>query len=291
MKYLLILDLAGTLIESLHVTSRLKEDGKGLYGEYYSRINNIGRKLNSFLNNNSNRIAIITRYDHGEYEDLEMVIRDINSTISEGNSKRVEYYISGKDTCMTNKILYTMDNGNEIIGVYNKEVVYDELLSTYQEYYPVAIDDRPSPENYSKVLEKGGQCIFIKNELYSFSCDYKAMERIKRRYHLDDDIERLIGYFSRSSKTYALQYKSYEEMPEFYKFSATETYMKLINGELNIEELYNWLKVTDIKNFFFQIGYSIEDIEELINHHCINQFPSFEMAYQKVLLPKIKRKI
>lgn len=284
MNYLLILDLAGTLIESIHITSRLNDAGKGLYGEYYSRINYIGRKLNNFLENNNNRVVILTSYDHGDYENLEMVIKDINNTISEGNSERIEYYVA------YSKIQCTMNNGNDIIGVPEKDVVYDILLSKYKGYYPIAIDDRPSAKNYLKVLKTGGQCIFIKNELYSFSADYRAMEILKKRFHLNDDIDRLIGYFSRSSVRFSDQYKSYEEMPEFYKFSADATYTKLNNGDLNIEELYNWLKLTDIKHFFFNAGYSIEDIEKLIEHKCISQYPSFEMAYQKILLPKISKK-
>lgn len=283
MKYLLILDLAGTLIESIHITSRLNDNGNGLYGEYYSRINCIGRKLNNFLENNNNRVVILSSFDHGPYQNLEMVMKDINSIITEGNRERIEYYVSYSEICCT------MDNGNQIIGVSTKDVVYDNLLSTYRGYYPIAIDDRPSVDNYLKVLKNGGQCIFIKNELYSFSADYNSMEILKKRFHLDDDIDRLIGYFSRASVRFSHQYESYEEMPEFYKFSVDDTYRKLNNGDLNIEELYNWLKLTDIKHLFFAAGYSIETIEELIKHNCIAQYPSFEMAYQKILLPKITR--
>lgn len=296
MNYLLILDLAGTLIETVHITNRLNDNGKGkklesneraFFEEYYSRINNIGRKLNAFLENNNNRIVILSSIDHATCENLEMVIKDINDTINEGNIERIDYYIA--DVEEDYQILSTMDNGNKIIGVCKKDIVYDDLLSIYQGYYPIAVDDRPSVKNYLKVLERGGQCFFIKNELYSFSTTPKSMELFKKRYHLDDNIDRLIKYFLRSSIIFSYEYENYEKMPEFYKFDVEEIYIKLNNGDLNIEELYNWLRLTDMKHFFFKAGYSINDIDKLIKYHCIGQFPSFEMAYQKILLPKIKK--
>ena len=299
MKYLLILDLAGTLIETIHVTSRLNDNGKGgklyptqrvFFEEYYSRINYIGRKLNKFLENN-NRIVILSSIDHATLENLKMIIRDINDTIDEGNIRRIEYYLA--DTEEDYQILCTMDNGNKIMGVRKKDIVYDNLLSIYQGYYPIAIDDRPSRKNYSKVLERGGQCFFIKNDLYTYSVSPDYMELLKKRYHLNDDIDRLIGYFSRSSKRFLntdCKDKNYEELLEVYKFDVEETYKKLNEGTLDVEGLYNWLRIADIKCFFFKAGYSIEDIEKLIKHHCIDQFPSFEMAYQKILLPKITKK-
>lgn len=291
MKYLLILDLSGTLIGHIHITNRIKQERPDIFREYYSKINYIGRKLNSFLSNSDNRIAIISSVDHSEPEELEMVIKDINSTILGDNKERIEYYISDSSTKEEYRLRCTMGSHNKIIEVSKKELAYNSLLNNYSSYYPITVDDRPSKQCFSTILERGGECIFIKNELYSFSVPPECIPYFEKHYHLKDDIDRLIDYYVRSSRIFGFDYsETLDDMPDCFKFSAYDTYKKLHDGTLNIEELYNWLKLADIKKFFLEAGYSIDNINEFIKYHRIDYFKSFEAAYQKRILPKMNNK-
>ena len=292
MNYLFILDLSGTLMEGAHVCCRNEIDKTHpFFNEYDSRINYVGRKLNNMLNNNHNRIIILTSEDHCTIEELEVVIKDINSTILDKNIERIEYFVSIELAVNIDKPIHCiMENGNKIIKVQNKSLAYDKVLKMYKNYYPITIDDRPSFECFAKVLEKNGECIFIQNELNTFAVyTYEFRQLLEKRHHVRDNIDTLIPHYYRCADIFSFSYENVDEMPEYLKFSIEETYKMLHNGTLNVEDFYNWRNLTDIKKGFIDIGYSLEDIESLINHHCIEVFPSFEMAYQKRLVPKIKK--
>ena len=292
MNYLFILDLSGTLIEAAHVCYRRKSKDTNPYiNEYYSRINLIGRRLNKLMENN-NRVVILTSEDHCVIQDLELIIRDINNKIFNDNKDRIEYFVESPGK-LKKSIYRIMENGNTIVKVSSKSIAYDIVLDMYKNYYPVTIDDRPLIECFSKVLQRKGECFFIRNEFNSFAIPTSyfldlamGMQRHEKKHHIKDNVDTLIKYYDFCRKIF----EDYEEnIPEYQRFSVEKTYEMLYDGTLNIEKLYNWLNYTDIKKDFVEIGYSLKDIESLIEHHCIECFPSFEMVYQKRLLPKLKR--
>lgn len=102
---------------------------------------------------------------------------------------------------------------------------------------------------------------------------------LKRHFHIDDNLDRLVSYYERCSTHFS----------ESCNFSKKEIYLRLLSDKLDIEKLYSWLILRDIKSTFKnQSGYSFDYTQELINHKCIQIYPSFEQAYQKVLISKIK---
>ena len=293
MKYLFILDLSGTLIEAAHVCYRKELDKINPYfNEYYSRINYIGRKLNQLLENNYNRIVILSSEDHSTIEDIELIIKDINRTILDKNKDRIEYYVAVENIVKKENSIYcVMENDNKIIKVREKSIVYDKVLEVYPQYYPITIDDRPSFQCFSKVLQKNGECYFIQNEINSIAIyQPETIQRFEKRYHVRDNIDTLISHYEHCTDIFSFSYKNIEEMPEYLKFSTDDAYQMLYNGTLNVDNFYKWRYLTDIKKGFIEQGYSLEYIESLIKHHCIDIFPSFEIAYQKRILPKITKK-
>lgn len=278
MKYLLIVDLMGTLLEANQVLGYeqclLDSERKRYKDEYKSRILYISRKLNTFLDQNNN-VCIITSIDHCTEERLLRVIKDIDKNIHIHNRDKIKYFITD---CLD---INLKQNFDRLTITFKREQAYDLAINRNAGYYYITMDDDLiNASCASKVLGLGGQYILINNMLNTTGWfNSERYEYLKKHFHINDNLDRLVSYYEQCSTLFL----------ESCNFSKEEIYLKLLSNKLDIDELYSWLILRDIKSTFkHEFGYGFDYTQELINHNCIQIYPSFEQAYQKVLIPKIK---
>ncbi len=170
-----------------------------------------------------------------------------------------------------------------------REEAYDFVIRKNKEYYYITIDDVLNASSISKVLDLGGQFIHINNRINAFGwCTYEEYELYRKKFHMEDSFDRLVKYYELASSIWTSSIEN-SEYDKIFNFSKEETYSKLLSKRLDIEKIYAWLIVRDIQKVFEQeAGYSIGYTQELIKHYCIQIYPSFEQAYQKVLKPKFQ---
>lgn len=284
MKYLLILDLSDTLIESPHIVYRFEDNSyyqKNHFKEYQSRINNIARKINCFAQE-GNKVVIITSESHSSAYNLCRVLDDIDEQII--YKENVNYFLAG--------YTFKKHNNINIINCFaRKDDVYDLVLRKYSNYYPIAIDDRAFDNlGFIKVIKMGGECAFICNEDRTLSLEYFPNHfSVDEYYSSNYDIGMLIEFYQ-SVKENAKDFPNIvTSTPEIINFSKQKIIEKLNDGSLDIIEFYNWYNLEKIKDYFFKKGkINIEGVEDYINHQCINMYPSFEMAYQKRIVLKLR---
>lgn len=278
MKYLLIVDLMGTLLEANQVFECVQSlnSAKRFYkNEYESRILCISRKLNEFLER-GNRVYIVTSEDHCSEERLLEIIRDIDKNIYFHNRNKIKYFITGYIN-----VSLEHEFGERLVITFKREHAYDLSIKENVGYYFITIDDDLINSGcVSKVLDLGGQYIHIDNMLNSTGWyDFERYEYIKKHFHINDNIDRLVSYYEQCSSIFS----------ESCNFSKDEIYLKLLENKLDVDELYSWLIIRDIKNEFQrEVGYSFDYTQKLIDHKCIQVYPSFEQAYRKALIPKMK---
>lgn len=280
MKYLLIVDLMGTLLEANKVLgyepNLLNFEQKRYKDEYESRILYISRKMNNFLDKNNN-VCIVTSIDHCSEDRLLTIIKDIDEKIHFYNRDKIKYFITDS---MEMNLKHTFNDRLTI--TFKREEAYDLAINEHAGYYYITIDDDLiNAYCASKVLDLGGQYILINNMLNTTGwSNSERYEYLKKHFHINDNFDRLVPYYDQCATLFS----------DSCNFSKEEIYLKLLSNKLDIDELYSWLILRDIRaTFKEESGYSFDYTQELINHKCIQVYSSFEQAYQKVLIPKIKQ--
>lgn len=147
MKYLLIVDLMGTLLEANQVVgyeaNLLNSERKRYRDEYKSRILSISRKLNTFLDQNNN-VYIITSIDHCTEERLLKVIKDIDKSIHIYNKDKIKYFITD---CLDINLKHKFDDRLTI--TFKREQAYDLAINANTRCYYITIDDDLSKKTLS----------------------------------------------------------------------------------------------------------------------------------------------
>lgn len=293
MKYLLIVDLMGTLLEARQLTTGIYDPNdnilnfnhtrhKNVEQEYISRITYISRKLNKILENGI-KVSIVTSIDHCTEYQLIHTINSIDERITKDNKHQIEYYIDGSGKDIVKAL------NDRTIVTSTREDAYDLAIKKNKGYYYITIDDNLGNTScIAKVLDLGGQFIHIDNAPNSIEWyTYEWYENLKKEYHTNDSFDGLVDYYESYSKCFS--YSEDLKHCQYFHFPKEETYLKLVSNELDIEQFYFWLILRKIQSAFKCVsGYSFDYTQELINHNCIQIYPSFEQAYQRVLIPKIQ---
>jgi hypothetical protein len=271
MRYFLITDLAGTLIEQYHLGDSRYPLAKK---EYSLRIKHIAKRLNEFINGD-NEVAIITSADHAAYEKLKCVLSDIDDSIVSSNRKKIHYYIATEGPKPLDDNPITVQ-GSSIHVVYEKDEAYKDIVLSHQGFFYIAVDDAPYANHiFPQILRNGGECSLIKNDEWRIECSPAARHDPQLRIYIHD-----CDMFSSDELLHN----------HIYLFSSPEEAYRLLNtGQIDINNLPYAAAKRLLDRYLKQNGFEDDRITDLYNNQHITIEPSFEQVFQKKLRPKLNK--
>jgi len=267
MNIFLITDLMGTLMEADHMLTHEPPWCK----EYPSRLNYVGRKINTFLNGNHNRVAIISNEDHCSKEEIAKVLSDIDSVILSENRARMHYYITHEwNIGLVTDEVFKTENGNDMYYIRTKDKAYESITKQYPHFYYIGMDDMPQESLMAQIIRRGGECSFITKITWK-----------------NEKVERMTGD---TALAFIDRCCDINKLSKGNILNLEEAYKMLYSNRLDINDLWSLKWQVPFNNYLEKFDFSAEEIDNLYDKNIISIDPSFERAFQKRIVPRIRRK-